>query len=161
MCSCGRVFKSLRKSLRNHSLLNANTMKKLNGGCLCGQVKFQVDEDFVRFYQCHCRQCQQLTGSAFASNLFTQPQNISWLKGAELISNYVDQERDFSKAFCRNCGSALPFVTRSAKALIVPAGSLDVSPKFALQANIFTAEKAAWYDESLHKNLPTFSGFPK
>jgi len=58
---------------------------RLSGGCLCGLVKFELDEDFKVFYQCHCKQCQSLTGSAFASNLFTHPQNISWLTGVDSI----------------------------------------------------------------------------
>jgi hypothetical protein len=60
-------------------------MKKLMGGCLCGVVKFSLNEDFKAFYQCHCRQCQQLTGSAFASNLFTEPNNIEWLEGVDKV----------------------------------------------------------------------------
>ncbi|WP_123711416.1 GFA family protein [Sinobacterium caligoides] len=48
----------------------------LIGKCLCGTVKFSVADRFKAFYLCHCKQCQQLTGSAFASNIFTGPDNI-------------------------------------------------------------------------------------
>jgi len=40
------------------------------GGCLCGEVSYQVNRQFDKFFVCHCRQCQQLTGSAFAANIF-------------------------------------------------------------------------------------------
>jgi hypothetical protein len=55
-------------------------MKKLTGACLCGSIAFSLKDDFKAFYQCHCKQCQQLTGSAFASNIFTDLDNISWIK---------------------------------------------------------------------------------
>jgi hypothetical protein len=117
---------------------------KLRGGCLCGAVEFLLEDDFSAFHQCHCRQCQQLTGSAFASNLFTTPEHIEWTKGADNINNYVHPSRDFSKSFCASCGSAVPFVNKSGSALIVPAGSLDTFPAIRPQANIFTAEEACW-----------------
>lgn len=132
--------------------------KILNGECLCGAVKFEVEDDFKAFYQCHCRQCQQLTGSAFASNLFTRPDNIGWLEGADKIASFVHPTRDFSKAFCADCGSALPFVTKSGAALIVPAGCLNDPPTAIPQANIFTSEEAHWLKEGAQ--AIGFSEFP-
>ncbi len=53
--------------------------RKLSGECLCGRVKFSVIENFKTFYQCHCKQCKQLTGTAFASNIF-MAEEACWLK---------------------------------------------------------------------------------
>lgn len=130
---------------------------KLNGGCLCGEVKFELDEDFKAFYQCHCKQCQTLTGSAFASNLFTHPQNISWLSGVDSIVVYEHPDREFSKSFCKSCGSAVPFVNKKRTSLIVPAGSLKSSIRAMVQANIFVSEKAFWSNaEAEIKNYECF-----
>jgi len=58
--------------------------------------------------------------------------------------------RIISNAFCVECGSGLPYVSKSGESLIVPAGTLDgafnCSPK---KGNIFWAERADWYDEAL------------
>ncbi len=134
-------------------------MKKLHGECLCGKVTFVLQDDFKAFYQCHCKQCQQLTGSAFASNLFTTVDNIEWVAGKEHVVTFDHADREFSKAFCRNCGSALPFVNQRKSSLIVPAGSLLDSPSMVPQANIFSSEKACWLDSGLQSK--TFEGFPK
>lgn len=132
-------------------------MKKLTGQCVCGQVKFSVIEKFKLFYQCHCKQCQQLTGTAFASNLFTAPDNIKWLSGEDVISHYEHPTREFSKAFCRSCGSALPFINKSKTSLIVPAGSLNEHPDIQPDANIFVAEQACWYKTGINaENFPEF-----
>lgn len=131
----------------------------LAGGCICGAVKFSIEDSFKAFYQCHCKQCQKLTGSAFASNIFTDPDNIEWLSGQDSITNYVHPSRDFSKSFCKACGSAVPFVNKTRTSLIVPAGSLNEFPEIRPQANIFTSEEACWLKQgALAAN---FSGFPE
>jgi len=133
--------------------------KKLTGKCLCGSVKFTVSDNFKAFYQCHCKQCQQLTGSAFASNIFTDPDNIEWNSGESNITTYEHPSREFSKSFCNICGSAVPFINKSKTSLIVPAGSLNEVPNIQPQANIFTSEEACWLKSGLQ--AVSFSGFPE
>ena len=129
----------------------------LSGGCLCGRVKFLVKEAFKDFYQCHCKQCQQLTGSAFASNILTDPRNINWLKGQDSIALYEHPTRVFSKAFCKLCGSALPYINKNKTSLVIPAGSLNDPAKLNPKANIFTSEEAWWFRASLNaKNYNEF-----
>ena len=129
----------------------------LSGKCLCGRVKFSVTENFKDFYQCHCKQCQQLTGSAFASNILTTPDNIKWLCDQDQLTNYAHPSRDFSKSFCKTCGSAVPFINKTKTSLIVPAGSLNELPDIQPQANIFTSEEACWLKSGL--KAEKFSGF--
>ena len=131
--------------------------EKLTGECLCGTVKYAVTNDFSTFYQCHCKQCQQITGSAFASNMITSPQNIEWLAGEENVLVYEHPTRQFTKAFCEVCGSGLPFVTKTGEHLIVPAGSLTDAPTIMPQANIFMSEEACWLHEGLQAEK--FDGF--
>ena len=133
--------------------------KQLTGECLYGIIKFSVTDSFKAFYQCHCKQCQQITGSAFASNIFTDPDNIEWLSGQDSITNYEHPLRGFSKSFCNACGSALPFINKTKTSLIVPAGSLIELPDIQPQANIFTSEEACWLRQGLQAE--NFSGFPE
>lgn len=132
--------------------------KVLTGGCCCGNVSFTVIDDFSRFYFCHCDQCRKFSGSAYASNLFTDPDNINWLKGLEHIKRFDYPERTFSNAFCTECGSVVPYLTQSGKALIVPAGSLNQEPSKQLDAKIFCAEQATWQKTEI--NAAEFLGFP-
>ena len=131
--------------------------EKLRGECLCGTVKYAVTNDFNAFYQCHCKQCQQITGSAFASNIITSPDNIEWLAGENNVAIYEHPTRQFTKAFCKLCGSGLPFVNKSGESLIVPAGSLIDTPGMVPQANIFVSEEACWLHEGLQARK--FDGF--
>lgn len=134
-------------------------IRMLTGECLCGSVKFKLEDNFKAFYQCHCKQCQQLTGSAFASNLFTASENIEWLSGQDNILSYEHESRGFSKSFCKTCGSALPVINKSKTSLLVPAGSLNESSELQPQANIFTAEKSCWFNAG--QNAENHIGFPQ
>jgi hypothetical protein len=91
--------------------------------------------------------------------LFTSTSNIEWIKGEDKIKRYDHPTRSFSKAFCIDCGSGLPFQTQSGKFLIVPAGSLNEEPSKSLDAQIFCAEKTEWHKAGLQ--AVKMEGFPK
>ena len=131
----------------------------ITGSCCCGEVTFKIEGIFSKFYFCHCVQCRKLTGSAHASNLFTSPDNITWISGENKIQRYDHQERSFSKAFCKSCGSGLPFISRVSKSLIVPAGSLNEEPNAQVDAQIFCTEETQWHKIGV-KALKVV-GFPK
>lgn len=121
--------------------------KSINGSCLCGQVECEVVGPFKRFYQCHCDRCQKKTGSAFASLIFTNPDQIKWISGQELIKRYdLPHAVRFSNSFCSNCGSQVPYLSRDGSALVIPAGYLNGDPEIRPSANIFWQEKGCWFD---------------
>lgn len=124
-------------------------MKKLTGNCLCRAVRFEVVDDFYRFQLCHCAQCQKVTGTAHAANLLTDPVNITWLAGTDEIVRYDAEGRRLSSAFCRTCGSPVPFLSLSGDVLVVPAGSLNGRPSIPPGAHTFWPERAEWYDDAL------------
>ena len=92
---------------------NENELAGVQGSCLCGSVRFELLGKINGFYFCHCMRCRRSTGSAHASNIFTDPENIRWLSGQELIKRYELPEAErFAKQFCSKCGSLVPLVNR-------------------------------------------------
>ena len=132
---------------------------EITGSCCCGEIAFTLKDNFSNFYFCHCEQCRKLTGSAHASNLFTSRDNIKWVKGKDKMKRYDHSERSFSKTFCKECGSGLPFLSQSGKFLIVPAGSLNEEPSKQLDAQIFCSEQTEWHKKGI--KVGKVSGFPK
>ena len=130
----------------------------ISGGCFCGKVTFEVQNNFEQFHLCHCIECRKMTGTAHASLLFGSPDAIEWKSGEECIKRFDHPKWELSKAFCSECGSAVPFISKGGDALIVPAGSLDETPKITPQDNIFWVDRAGWYDEA--KQAAQFDGFP-
>lgn len=124
-------------------------MLSISGSCLCEKVSFESKNYFHQFHLCHCSQCQKITGSAYASNLFTAPNNIDWLSGFELVKRFDAPGRSISKAFCSECGSGVPYLSSSGKALVIPAGCLNGNPDIEPQDNIFCSEKVDWYEKAV------------
>jgi len=131
--------------------------RKISGGCLCGTVKFTVNDSFDNFYFCHCEQCRKVTGSSHASNLVTTIDNIEWLSGLDKIVRFDHKERVFTKVFCSICGSGLPYESKSGECLVVPAGSLNTEPSLTPNAQIFCSEKAGWFTAGIE--APENSGY--
>ena len=137
--------------------------RKLNniaGSCLYGSVKFRVFGEVDAFYLCHCSRCQRSTGTAHVANIFTQPGNIEWLAGEELLRRYeLPEAKSFAKQFCANCGSGLPYVNRAGTKLVIPAGSLAESIDFAPNGIIFWESRAEWYEQGMM--MPKNAGPPQ
>ena len=41
--------------------------QKISGGCACGAIHYECNADPVVMSNCHCRDCQQASGSAYAA----------------------------------------------------------------------------------------------
>ena len=41
----------------------------IQGGCLCGGVRFEIDRAVGPFELCHCRRCRKASGSAFMAGI--------------------------------------------------------------------------------------------
>ena len=122
------------------------------GGCSCGDVRFVINAEFDEFHLCHCHQCQKTTGTAHAANLFAAPDSLTWAAGEDKVTFYNIPGRVLSNAFCERCGSALPFVSVSGVAVVVPVGSLDQHPDMTPRHNIFWEERMPWVEHAAELN---------
>ncbi len=131
----------------------------IGGACVCGAVRYSIRAPFLAFQLCHCSRCRKATGSAHAANLFVRTDQLVWEAGEEHVRRYeLPEARYWSHCFCDTCGSSLPWLSRTGKAWIVPAGTLDGDPGAQPSRNIYWASRAPWY---VHvSELPTFDEAP-
>jgi len=78
----------------------------LHGSCLCGAVRFEVDEPFEAVVQCHCTSCKKLAGSGGTTNGRAKSESIRIVAGRDLLRTYQPHEGT-AKTFCSVCGSNL------------------------------------------------------
>lgn len=127
------------------------------GSCLCGGVQFEIAGAFNGFFLCHCKRCRKNSGSAHGANLFSPNAKLRWLSGEAQVKTYRVPDSRHQRAFCRECGSALPSLHQNGALLVVPAGSLDTPLAMRPTAHIFTASRAEW-DHEL-ETAPAFDEF--
>jgi hypothetical protein len=129
------------------------------GSCLCGEVRYEITGHLGIFQYCHCSRCRKFSGSAFAANLLVAPKQFHWLSGEDLVGRYeLSEAKHFATSFCKKCGSSLPWLSQTGKAVIVPAGTLDEDPGIKPSQSIFTASAADWFEEP--HNLPHYDEMP-
>jgi hypothetical protein len=116
----------------------------LRGSCLCGGVKFEVDEVPATLRYCHCESCKKLSGGAATANARVPSTAIRILEGEELVRTFQPPEGS-AKTFCLTCGSNLfgggwpDSETASVRATALD-DPLDARPS----AHIFVRSVAAW-----------------
>jgi hypothetical protein len=132
---------------------------EVTGTCLCGKVGYAVKRGVGIFQYCHCSRCRKFTGSAFAANLLVSPDQFRWRHGEAFVGRHaLVGAKHFATSFCTNCGSSLPWLAQSGKAVIVPAGSLDEDPGVRPIHNIFVGSRAVWYEAP--NSLPEYDELP-
>jgi len=127
--------------------------QKVTGSCLCRTVSYEISGNMGVFQYCHCSRCRKITGSAHAANMFVAPEHFRWLIGEDSVARYdPDFTKYFATCFCKNCGSSLPWLSKSGRVFIVPAGTLDQDPGIKPNNNIFCGSRPDWYTSA--ESLP-------
>ena len=132
---------------------------KVTGSCLCKRVTYELTGNLGIFQYCYCSRCRKFTGSAHAANLLVAPKDFKWRSGEEFVGRYEPEEaKHFATSFCMHCGSSLPWLTKSGRAVVVPAGTLDGDPGIQPFQNIYCGSRAVWY-KAPHA-LPEYDELP-
>lgn len=127
------------------------------GGCGCGQVRYRVEGDPIFVNNCHCRLCQQQTGSTSGVNAFFETERVTLFQG-ELRDHTVKAGSGGPHVIrrCAECGSALwshyPRLGRLGAGVRV--GTLDEPGAWRPDAVIFTESKMPWV--ALPEDIPAF-----
>ena len=100
----------------------------MEGGCLCGAVRFAIDRSaVVTAAHCHCTDCQRSTGCAFATFCFVPLPGFRTDAGEpKSFTVQGTSGQDVTRFFCGDCGSPLfSEVAVAPGARFVKTGSLD------------------------------------
>jgi hypothetical protein len=122
----------------------------MNGSCLCGSVKFEINTEILRMYQCHCEQCRKQTGTGSSCGSVVTNDRFVWISGETKIKKW-EKDSGFTSHFCSNCGSSVPNKFRGQELYWIPVGLVEGN-KVETVANIFSCEKASWSNVSSQVN---------
>ena len=80
---------------------------KIEGGCLCGKVRYSAKADPAFVGVCHCKNCQRFSGTAFAS-VVGLPKPALKLQGElKTFTDRGDSGKAMLRRFCPECGSSV------------------------------------------------------
>lgn len=133
--------------------------KKMHGGCLCGDVRYEAIGSAVFLGNCHCRDCQKTSGGAFTPAIFMPEGSVKISGEAKYYESIADSGKKVSRGFCPKCGSQLFAKFERYLGLIgLRAGTLDDPSLFNPNVNIFTSSAAHW--DFMDPDLPKFQREP-
>lgn len=131
---------------------------KLDGGCYCGAVRYHAEGEPMLQAQCHCRECQYITGGSPNTFVAMPIAGFSYTKGAPKQFSRSDLPAPVTREFCAECGTHL--VTKSPRlpAAIVKVGTLDDPAQYTPQMAIFAVDKQAFHQ--IPEGMPAFERMP-
>lgn len=117
------------------------------GRCACGSVHYQLANEPLIVHACHCRDCQRLSGTAFALNILTEASNLK-LEDPEATLTTVTLQGGSGKphkvCFCSKCSTKIYSIYSMPAILFIKAGSLDDPSLIKPDVHIFTRSKLPW-----------------
>jgi hypothetical protein len=128
----------------------------LRGRCGCQTVRYEVSDEFVVAYMCHCSNCRATTGSAFLAWGEIDRDRFHVTQGAESLARTGEPWADHEMR-CTVCRS-LVYWTRDLVWVRIPYGTLIDEPALKPMGHMFVASKAPWYE--ITDDLPRYDAYP-
>lgn len=132
---------------------------KMTGSCLCGAVQYESSAAPVVAGNCHCKDCQKASGSAYAPTLFV-PENTLSIRGeVRFFESRGDSGGMVQRGFCPQCGSQLFGKTETLPGLIaIRAGTLDDTSLYQPHVDLYVGSAARW--DHIAPGAVTFEKMP-
>ena len=126
---------------------------ELEGGCYCGAVRYKAEGEPLLRLNCHCRECQYISGGAENVVMGMPEAGFAYTKGSPKQFKRSDLENPVTREFCADCGTHLTSRAPGLPAALIKVGTLDDPSVFgAPQMAIYTVDKQSFHHipEGLH-----------
>ena len=127
-------------------------MSKLKGGCMCGDVKYDVEGDSSMTGICHCPDCKRQTGSAFSTIVGVGVDQIVVEGTPRIYETKGLSGEGVLRHFCGNCGSPLYSVVNSMPGVaFIKAGTLDDTSWLVPTIEFFCDNADTWTTQDVQR----------
>lgn len=114
----------------------------MEGGCLCGAVRFRLDPPLRDVVACHCSQCRKTSGHFWAATSvplerfhLQDTETLRWFRSSEMAR----------RGFCATCGASLFWEPVGEGRISVAAGSLDGPTGLSISSDWFLEDAGDYY----------------
>ena len=131
--------------------------KKYTGQCLCGNIHYSTDVDPLFSGNCHCKDCQRASGSAFIPAMVFPEKSVVISGEARYFESTADSGNTHQRGFCPNCGSQLfAKFSHMPGMLGIKAGTLDDASHYVPKLDFHVASAAPW--DVMNPEIPKKQG---
>ena len=112
------------------------------GGCQCGDLRFEATGAPKFIAICHCAACRKATGAAFSTWIGFEDGNVTWSTHAP---DFYASSKGVKRGFCAACGTPLTYASDKWKGethfLI---GVMDRPEGYTPTGEVFADEALSW-----------------
>lgn len=136
-------------------------MVSIEGGCMCGAIRYVLREPYLSAFVCHCRACQYVSGGGPAYVLTSEKSKLTIEKGKpRAFWSIAEDGTRVARHFCNECGT--PLFGESAKEssiIAIKVGSLDDPSLYTPSAQQWVSEGQPW--TPIESHLPQHAKAPE
>jgi len=130
--------------------------KSVEGGCLCGAVRFAVTLPTMFCGHCHCTMCQRNHGAAFVTWLAIDRSQLDVIAGRSELVRYESSVHG-TRSFCSRCGTSLFCENATHPDRVdIPLANMNGPTDRAPQVHVYVDSRADWF--SITDSLPRLGG---
>jgi len=124
-------------------------VNNVEGGCLCGAIRYRVEGQPSNSMICHCRSCRRAAAAPIVAWVTFEKQRFRLLKGEPTAFR---SSPPVQRTFCPACGTPLTYEHQDRAASIdITTCSLDVPETFPPTHHSYLSDDIAWvhFDDGL------------
>ena len=126
------------------------------GGCHCGAVRYVCLEEPTTVVNCHCRDCQQIAGSAFITGVLVPEGSVKVSGELKSYKVKADSGNGITRNFCPICGTRIMVELEGGVGVGVSYTTLDDSSWLEPAIEFYTSKAQPWIN--LCSNTEKLSG---
>lgn len=121
----------------------SGTVEQLEGGCLCGAVRFITTGQPKGIYWCHCQSCRKHSGAPVSVFVALERDGYTVIKGQ--ITKFDSSPGKTRRGFCARCGSTLTCESIEAPTQThFHVGAFDKAADLQPTRDYFSEERLPW-----------------
>ena len=131
----------------------------IKGGCYCGAIRYTSEGEPQASLQCHCRECQYITGGNPNVLNIMPLEGFKYTQGEPQSFKRTDIENAVTRFFCGKCGTAIGTrVPGRPNSMVLKVGTFDDPSVFKPKMAIFTSDKQDFHH--IGEGLAAFERLP-
>ncbi len=133
---------------------------KIEGGCYCKALRFEAEGDPLFKGQCHCRECQYISGGHPNVIIGMAEPSFRYTLGEPKVFERSDLESPARREFCSECGAHILSRTPAIPGVVmIKVGTFDDPSVYGKpEMAIYTDDKQTFHH--VPDDIPSFAGRP-